>query len=125
MVMGHVKELFHQGFAGMGERAMTDIVEEPGCDHERAVFFGKPETTGCNIGKEHGAERVLKPRMVGTGIHKIGKTELPDIAEALQWRGVQEGKRKVLHFYIPMDRVLDDLHRFTKESSYTWHKSIE
>jgi hypothetical protein len=24
-----------------------------------------------------------------------------------------------------VDRVLDDFHKFTKESSYTWHKSIE
>jgi hypothetical protein len=24
-----------------------------------------------------------------------------------------------------MDRVLDNFHKFTKESSYTWHKSIE
>jgi hypothetical protein len=24
-----------------------------------------------------------------------------------------------------VDRVLDNFHRFTKESSYTWHKCIE
>ena len=109
----------------MRERAVADIMEEPGRDHERAVIIGKPEAAGRNIRKEHGAKRVLEPRMVGPGVHQIGKTELPDIAEALQRRGIKEGQCKILHFNIPMDRVLDDFHRFTKESSYTWHKSIE
>jgi hypothetical protein len=68
---------------------------------------------------------MLKPRVVGAGINKVGKTELPDVAEALERRGVEKGKRKILHFDITVDRVLDDFHRFTKESSYTWHKSIE
>jgi hypothetical protein len=123
--MGHVKELLHQGLAGMGERAVTNVMEEPGSDHERAVFIRKPEAAGCHVCKEHGAERVLEPRVVGTGIHEIGKTELPDIAEALQRGGVEQGERKVLDFNVTVDRVLDDFHRFTKESSYTWHKSIE
>jgi hypothetical protein len=63
--------------------------------------------------------------VVGAGIHQKGKTELPDIAEALQRQGIKQGECKVLHFYITVDRVLDDFHKFTKESSYTWHKSIE
>jgi hypothetical protein len=63
--------------------------------------------------------------MVGTRVHKIRKTELPDVAETLQDRGIEQGKRKLLHLYIAMDRVFDYFHRFTKESSYTWHKSIE
>jgi hypothetical protein len=109
----------------MGERAVADIVEEPCSDHECAVTVRKPEATGCNVGKKHGAQRMLKPRMVGTGINQVGKTELPDVAEALERRGIQESEREVLHFDITVDRVLDDFHRFTKESSYTWHKSIE
>ena len=68
---------------------------------------------------------MLEPCMVGTRIDEIGKTELFDIAEALEYRGIEQGKCKILHFNIAMDRVLDDLHRFTKESSYTSHKSIE
>jgi hypothetical protein len=47
--------------------------------------------------------------VVGPGIHEVGKTELADIAKALQQRGIKEGKREVLHFNITMDRVLDDL----------------
>jgi hypothetical protein len=109
----------------MGERAVTNVMEEPGSDHERTVFVRKPETTGCHVSKEHGTERVLEPRMVGTGIYQIGKAELPDVAEALQRGGVEQSKRKVLHFYVTVDRVLDYFHRFTKESSNTWHKSIE
>ena len=88
---------------------MADIVEEPGSDHERPVLLGKAEAAGCHIRKEHGAKRVLEPRVVGPGIHEVGKTELPDVAEALQRRGVKQGKRKVLHFNIAVDRVLDDL----------------
>jgi len=104
-----MEELLHQGLAGMGERAVADIVEEPGRDHERAVFIGKPEPAGCHIGKEHGAERMLEPRVVGPGIHKIRKTELPDITESLQRGGVEKGERKILHFNVTVDRVLDDL----------------
>jgi hypothetical protein len=104
---------------------MTDIVEEPGSHDEYAVVLRKPEAAGCHVSKEHGAKRVLEPRVVRPGIHQIGKPELPYIAEALQMRGVQEGERKVFHFNVAMDRVLDNFHRFTKESSYTSHKSIE
>jgi hypothetical protein len=120
-----MEELFHQGFAGVGEGAMADIVEEPGRDHEGTVTVGKPEAAGGHVREEHGAERVLKPRVVCPGIYQEGKSQLPDVAEALERRGIQEGKCKVLHFHVSMDRVLDDLHRFTKESSYTSDKSIE
>ena len=72
-------------------------------------FSSEAEAAGCHIRKEHGAQRVLEPRVVGPGVHEVGKTELPDVAEALQRRGIEQGKRKVLHFNITMDRVLDDL----------------
>lgn len=62
--------------------------------------------------------------MIGTGIDKIGKTKLPYVAEALQRGRVEQDKRKVLHFNVTVDRVLDDFHRCTKESSYTRDKSI-
>jgi len=52
---------------------------------------------------------MLEPRVVGTGIHEIGKTELPDVAEALQRRRIEQGKRKLLHINIAMDRVFYDL----------------
>jgi hypothetical protein len=47
--------------------------------------------------------------MVGPGIHKIRKTELFYVAEALKCRRIEQGKRKVLYLYIAMDRVLDYL----------------
>jgi hypothetical protein len=125
IIMGHVEELLYQGLAGMGERAVTNVMEEPGSDHESAILVRKAETAGCHVSKEHGAEGVLEPRVVGTGIHEIGKTELPDVTEALQRGGVKQGEKKVLDFYVTVDRVLDNFHRFTKESSYTSHKSIE
>jgi hypothetical protein len=125
IIMGHVEELLYQGLAGMGERAVTNVMKEPGSDHESAILVRKAETAGCRVGKEHGAEGVLEPRVVGTGIHEIGKTELPDVTEALQRGGVKQGEKKVLDFYVTVDRVLDNFHSFTKESSYTSHKSIE
>jgi hypothetical protein len=125
IIVSCVEELFHQGFAGMGERAMADIMEEPGSDHKHAVYFRKPEAAGCHVREEHGSERVLEPRVVGTGIHQKGKTELPDITEPLQGGRIKQGEGKVLHFNVTVDRVLDDFHRFTKESSYIEHKSIE
>jgi hypothetical protein len=47
--------------------------------------------------------------VVGTWIHEIRKPELLDVAEALQCRGIEQGKCELLHFHIAMDRVLDDL----------------
>jgi hypothetical protein len=47
--------------------------------------------------------------MVGSGIHKIRKTELFYVAEALKCRGIEQGKCEILHLYIAMDRVLDYL----------------
>jgi hypothetical protein len=47
--------------------------------------------------------------MVGSGIHQIGKSELLYVAEALECRRIEQGKRKVLHLNIAMDRVFDYL----------------
>jgi hypothetical protein len=52
--------------------------------------------------------------MVGTGVYKVRKTELLDVAEALERRGIEQGKCKILHLDIAMDRVFYDLHGFTK-----------
>ena len=86
IIMGGVEELLHQGLAGVGERAMADIMEEAGGDDESTVLVGKTETAGCNVGKEHGTKRVFEPRVIGPGIDEIGKTELPDVAQTLQSR---------------------------------------
>jgi hypothetical protein len=51
--------------------------------------------------------------MVGSGIDKIRKTELFNVAESLECRGIQQKKSKILHFNITMDRVFYDLHGFT------------
>jgi hypothetical protein len=52
--------------------------------------------------------------MIGAGIYKIRKTELFNVAEALErWR-IEQGKRKIIHLDIAMDRVFYDLHGFTK-----------
>jgi UDP-N-acetylmuramate-alanine ligase len=106
--MGHVQELVRQGFTGMGKRAVADIVKESGSDYERAIVVRKPEASGSNICKEHGAKRVLEPRVVRSRIDKIRKPELPDIAEALQRRGIEQGERKVLYLNVPVDRIFDD-----------------
>jgi hypothetical protein len=63
--------------------------------------------------------------MVCPRVDEIGKTELFDVSQALERGRIQQAEGKILHFDIPVDRVLDDLHSFTKESSYTSHKSIE
>jgi len=69
---------------------------------------------------------VLEPGVVGPRVNEIRKPQLLDVPEPLESRGVQQGECKILDFDVPMDRVLDDLqNQFTKESSYTSHKSIE
>jgi hypothetical protein len=52
--------------------------------------------------------------MIGARVDKIRKSELFDVAEALEYRRVQQGKCKILYLNIAMDRVFDDLHGCTK-----------
>jgi len=52
---------------------------------------------------------MFKPRMVCTGVYKVGKPQLPDVPEPLQCRGVKEGAGKIIQFDIAMHRVFDDL----------------
>jgi hypothetical protein len=125
IIVTTMKVLLHQGLARMRERAVPDIMEEGGRYDEPAFVIGKLEPAAGHIGKEHGAQRVLEPRVIGTRVYEKGEAQLPDIAEALENRRIEQPECKVLHLDITMDRVLDDLHRFTKESSYTSHKSIE
>jgi hypothetical protein len=89
------------------------------------LSIGKPEPARSNISEKHGTERVFKARMVGSRIHQIRKTELFYVAEALEYRRIEQGKCKILHLDVAMNRVFYYLHGFTKESSYTSHKSIE
>ena len=50
---------------------------------------------------------MFEPCVIGTRIHKVRKTKLLDVAETLQGWGIEQGKRKLLHFNIAMDGVLD------------------
>lgn len=93
----------------MGERPVADIMEEGRGNNERALVFGELEPAARDIRKEHSAKGVFKPRMVGARIYEVGKTELPDVAEALQHGGVEQPEREIFHLDITMDRVLDDL----------------
>jgi hypothetical protein len=52
--------------------------------------------------------------MICAGVDKIRKTELFNVAEALEYRRIQQGECKILYLDIAMDRVFDDLHRCTK-----------
>jgi len=52
--------------------------------------------------------------MICTRIHKIRKTELFNIAEALESRGIKQSYCKILDLNVSMDRVFDYLHDFTK-----------
>jgi LPPG:FO 2-phospho-L-lactate transferase len=123
-IVGVMQESLHEGLAGMGERTVANVMEKCGDCDECPFIVRQSESPRCHIRKEHRAKGVLKPGMVGPGIDKVGKAKLLNIAEALQGRGIQQRQGKILYFYIPMYGVFDDLHRFTKESSYTSHKSI-
>jgi hypothetical protein len=68
---------------------------------------------------------MFKPGVVRTRVNEIRKTQLTNVPKPLEGGGIQKRQDKILHFNIAMDRVLDDLHGLTKESSYTSHKSIE
>jgi hypothetical protein len=63
--------------------------------------------------------------MVCSRVYEIGKTELANIPEALEYRGVEqvEGIRGDLD--IPMHRVLYDLHLAPKQSWDRADKGIE
>jgi hypothetical protein len=111
--MGAVQEFLHKGFARVGEWPVTDIMEEGSGNNQSAFIVRKPEAARSHVGKKHRAKRVFKPCMVGSRIDKIRKTELFYVAESLEFRGVQQGKSKILDLNIAMDRVFYDLHRFT------------
>jgi hypothetical protein len=93
---------------------MPDVMKERSGDNKHAVFIRMSEPPACNVGKEHGTERMFEPCVIGARIYEVRKSKLFDIAESLKRRGVQQGEQKILHFNISMDRVLDDLHKFTK-----------
>jgi hypothetical protein len=46
-----------------------------------------------------------------TRIDEVREPQLADIPEALQRGSIEERSYEILHFYIPMDWVLDDFHR--------------
>jgi hypothetical protein len=54
--------------------------------------------------------------MVGSRVHKVGETELANIAEALQGGGVKDGQDVPRDLDVPMDRVLDIFIRLPKLS---------
>jgi len=60
---------------------------------------------------------VLETGVVGTRVHEVRETELPDIAEPLQDRGVEQGEEGLPDLHVPMDRVLDDLRAHPEEQS--------
>jgi hypothetical protein len=109
----------------MGERPVPDIVEKGGGIHKSPLIVTQPKPSAGDICKEHRAKRVLEPGMVCTRVDKVRKTELLDIPETLQQGCIEQRKGKILNLYVPVHRVLDDLHKLTKESSCTSHKSIE
>jgi hypothetical protein len=55
--------------------------------------------------------------MVGAGVDEVRETELPDVAESLQERGVKQGKKGVLDLHVPVDGILDDLCTHPEEQS--------
>jgi hypothetical protein len=52
---------------------------------------------------------VLEPGVVGSRVHEVREPQLPDVTEALERRGIEESKREILEFNVPVYRVLDDL----------------
>lgn len=109
IIVPRTEVLFHQRLACMRERAVPDIMEESGRNHERPFLPWKAKPPGRHIGKEHGTKGMLKARVVRPGVHEVRKPELPDIAESLERGGVEQGEGEILHFHVPVDRVLDDL----------------
>ena len=57
---------------------------------------------------------MFKPCMVGSRINEIRKTELFNVTEPLEQRGVKQSKCEILYFDIAMNGVFYDLHGFTK-----------
>ncbi len=85
-VVGAVQEFLQKRLAGMGERAVPDVVEERSRIDKPPVFIGEPELPAGDIGKVYCPQRMLKPGVVCAGIDKVGKPQLADIPEPLQCR---------------------------------------
>jgi hypothetical protein len=84
-------------------------MEEGSSCNKLPLRIREAEPLGSNVRKVHCPQRMFKPRMVCTGVHKVGKPQLPDVPEPLQCRGVKECTGKIIQFDIAMHRVFDDL----------------
>ena len=60
----------------------------------------------------HRPERVLKAGMVCPGVDEVGKPELGDVAEPLEFSRVQQPERERIRLDVAVHRIFDDLHPF-------------
>ncbi|OPX70780.1 MAG: hypothetical protein A4E38_01303 [Methanoregulaceae archaeon PtaB.Bin108] len=75
----------------MRKRTMTDIVKEPGSCDEKTLLIVERQVAGHHPCKMHGAKRVLKPGVMGSGVHEIRKSKLPHVPEPLHRPRIEEG----------------------------------
>ncbi len=98
-----------EGLSGVAERSVPDVVEEGGGGHRARGAGIEPELGAESAGEVHRPERVLEAGVVRAGVDEIGEAELPDLAEALEERRVQEREQRRLNLDIAVDRVADRL----------------
>jgi hypothetical protein len=77
-------KFLHEGFGRMREGAMPAIVQESAERYQKTLFPIEIQVPAHYRGKMQGSQGVLKPRMIGTRIDEIGKSQLTNVTESLK-----------------------------------------
>jgi len=96
---------------------VPDVVQQRGQPDDQAIvgieLSQLGDDTACQV---IGAERMLEPCVCSAGIDEKRVTELPDVAQALYGRRVQDRERLGLEADVVPERVADDFVRGTGDS---------
>jgi hypothetical protein len=89
---------------------MPDIVQEGRRKDQPLLISIQAKAMAQQSCKVHRAKGMLETGVVRPRVHKVGKTQLADVAQPLDGRGIEQVKGSIVNLDVAVDRVLDDLH---------------
>ena len=94
----------HDGVEDVGERSVTNVVRKRRQPDDRPVRL-IDDPLGEVRRHVHRPERMLEPRVAGSGIHEIGERELADTAKPLEGFCVDDRLSSAIELDELMDRI--------------------
>src|SRR6187402_2082723 len=102
-------------FERVTKRDVCDVMQEGGNANEAfgSGIHGAVSTENLHNPMSHpgGAQRMLKARMNGGGINQIGRTELSNTAQPLEFGGVDNFNFQSPEFNVPVHGIANQLPR--------------